>query len=414
MKMLHSRDFRIFLFMAPAFALVIFGYEFMRSTTIPLFTEAFGPAMLPLVQALIPLCVFALLQPYNIAVTRLGPKKTLLYSCLSAAAALFALRLWASSGSRAAVFLLYMFRESYIMILVEQHWSYTNSMLSEGGARKLNGFIAASATGGGILSGLIIKNHAAALGTWALMDIAVVATVATCLVGLVAYKMNGEPARADMSQKNSDGVYPHVKGGLFGDIRELGRERRLVFLFFVVFFAQSLGTALDLAFQGECHGAFSTIAQKTAYIGGVYANVNLIATVTQLVLCPLVLPRVPVRAIQAFIPLIHVVMVGAYFISPSLSTAAGALIAFKSMDYSMFRASKELLYMPLSFGARFMAKELIDSLSYRLGRGGMSALIFVLQTLAPARILNSVLAVVSAAAWLVLSIPATAQHKKRR
>ena len=61
---------------------------------------------------------------------------------------------------------------------------------------------------------------------------------------------------------------------------------------------------------------------------------------------------------------------------PDASASAGlAYMAFKVIDYSVFRAAKELLYIPLSFDRRYRAKELIDVFGYRFGKGGMSLLV---------------------------------------
>ena len=44
-----------------------------------------------------------------------------------------------------------------------------------------------------------------------------------------------------------------------------------------------------------------------------------------------------------------------------------AFFLFKAFDYSIFRAAKEVLYVPLSFDERYRAKEIIDVLGYRTG-----------------------------------------------
>ena len=44
---------------------------------------------------------------------------------------------------------------------------------------------------------------------------------------------------------------------------------------------------------------------------------------------------------------------------------------------SIFRASKEVLYIPLPFDARYRSKEVIDAFGYRASKGGVSALLGV-------------------------------------
>ena len=60
---------------------------------------------------------------------------------------------------------------------------------------------------------------------------------------------------------------------------------------------------------------------------------------------------------------------------PTLGFAAGAYIVFKMFDYSLFKAAKETLYIPLSYDARYRAKEVVDVLGYRTAKGATSAVI---------------------------------------
>jgi AAA family ATP:ADP antiporter len=81
-------------------------------------------------------------------------------------------------------------------------------------------------------------------------------------------------------------------------------------------------------------------------------------------------------------------------------------MVFKGLDYSVFRAAKEILYIPLSFDARYRAKEVIDVFGYRFSKGG-SALLVVLGQKAGV-VLESgyaVIALAAAAAWLLLAVP---------
>ena len=48
------------------------------------------------------------------------------------------------------------------------------------------------------------------------------------------------------------------------------------------------------------------------------------------------------------------------------------MVAFKCIDYSLFRAAKELLYIPLSYDAKYRTKGIIDVFAYRFGKGAAS------------------------------------------
>jgi ATP/ADP translocase len=54
-------------------------------------------------------------------------------------------------------------------------------------------------------------------------------------------------------------------------------------------------------------------------------------------------------------------------------------MAFKTLDYSLFRGAKELVYLPLSFDGRYRTKELIDVFGYRSGKAVSSLGIAALQ-----------------------------------
>ncbi|MCY4554546.1 MAG: Npt1/Npt2 family nucleotide transporter, partial [Candidatus Poribacteria bacterium] len=60
---------------------------------------------------------------------------------------------------------------------------------------------------------------------------------------------------------------------------------------------------------------------------------------------------------------------------PSLQTGAAAYMIFKALDYSIFRAGKELFYMPLSYDSRYRAKQVIDSFGYRSSKSGSASVI---------------------------------------
>ena len=60
---------------------------------------------------------------------------------------------------------------------------------------------------------------------------------------------------------------------------------------------------------------------------------------------------------------------------PILPVLGAAFFLSKTVDYSVFRAAKEVLYIPLSFTARYRAKMTIDALIYRSTKGVASALL---------------------------------------
>ena len=77
------------------------------------------------------------------------------------------------------------------------------------------------------------------------------------------------------------------------------------------------------------------------------------------------------------IPAILGAAVAAFAFAPHFLTMAVAKVASKSFDYSLFRAAKEILYIPLSYPEKTQGKAVIDMLTYRVAKAGASILLLV-------------------------------------
>jgi len=86
---------------------------------------------------------------------------------------------------------------------------------------------------------------------------------------------------------------------------------------------------------------------------------------------------VPLRRVHAAIPLLYGLAALAAVAFPILPVLGAVFFISKTVDYSVFRAAKEVLYIPLSFTARYRAKMTVDALIYRSSKGVVSALLSV-------------------------------------
>lgn len=112
---------------------------------------------------------------------------------------------------------------------------------------------------------------------------------------------------------------------------------------------------------------------------------------------------VSLKIIHPAIPLIHIISASALVIRPSLLTGGLAYLIFKALDYSVFRAGKEIFYIPLSFDSRYRAKEVIDAFGYRASKGisaGLSSIATMILKSVPGNA-YPVTAGLSAIIWLL-------------
>ncbi|MDH7569230.1 MAG: Npt1/Npt2 family nucleotide transporter, partial [Armatimonadota bacterium] len=186
--------------------------------------------------------------------------------------------------------------------------------------------------------------------------------VPAALFSAVAYAWAGEP---QPSPEEAGGRQGHLAVGLFF------RHRYLLLLALLIAATQVMSTALDLRFSGLVEDAFSDKDARSAYLGGFYKLLNMAAALLQFVVAPAVLRVLPLRVVHTAIPLIHLCAGLALLLRPTLLVGAAAFMLFKALDYSLFRASKEILYIPLSFDVRYRAKEMIDAFVYRFSKGGL-------------------------------------------
>lgn len=343
---------------------LLFGYEAARSASASLFINAYSAANLPWVMACSPVGVVLMLYGYGWLLTRIGSARTLVVTSIAAAAALAICWLAVSLGSRPATAVLYVLREGYVVIVIEQYWSFINSTLSQDQAKRFNGPVCGLASVGAILGGLTVGRLAPVIGTEALIGIAAVVMLPAAIMGWFAYARAGRPRGEEATSTHS------VLGlGLFRQHRVLRNVALLILL------TQLFSTLLDLRFSTLVEASLPGKDERTAFFGDFYAALNGAAFLLQFVVTPLILRHVSLRRVHLTIPLLHMLAMVWLFIDPALSVAAGAFLLFKAVDYSLFRAAKEILYMPLPFDARYRAKEVIDAFGYRAAKGGTSGVI---------------------------------------
>jgi AAA family ATP:ADP antiporter len=347
--------------------LVMAGYEMVRSASASVFLAHHSAAQLPEALMLVPLVMFAFTWLFSVALRRLGPARTftatLLLSGLVLAAASEAVR-QAIPGS---AFLLYIFGQAYIVFIVEEVWAFINSLFVPAQGKRWNGVIIAVSTAGSVTGGILTGRLSVAIGSERLVWIAAGLTVAASLLGRLAFRLAGErPAPPD---RPPDKLADHFAWDL---LRTGPTIRRLAM---IVIAAQSVAVLLDIAFHRALQTAVPLQDPRTALLGWFWSAVNLFAVVLQLGVCPFLLSRVRIRRIHGAIPLLFGLAALAAVAFPVLPVLGVAFFILKTVDYSVFRAAKEVLYIPLSFTARYRAKMTVDALIYRSSKGVVSALL---------------------------------------
>jgi AAA family ATP:ADP antiporter len=396
--MKFTTEYRVAVMMATAALFTLAGYEFIRSASTVLFKSAYGAENLPLVMALMPVVVFAGVALYGWILSQLGPRRTLLVTSLGSSLIIFACYLILLTGSKSITPAIFLFKELYIVLLIEQYWSYINSSLQPATAKKVNGPITGIAGIGGAIGGSLVAMSAESFGTETMLLFAAIALLPAAFVSNLTYRLHGEPLAPPESESHG-----HLALSLFK------QNPVLISLISIVLSSQVVAAVLDFKFQSLLSEQFLGQADKeTAFQGWFWGTLNTSVLILQFVIAPLLLSFVALRWVHLMMPLIHLTAITVAIIEPSMMTVGIAFFLLKAFDYSIFRAAKEVLYVPLGFDERYRVKEVIDVFGYRTGKGASSVVIVLLQK-AGVAMNNYYVAIAFAMAllWLALVFPLT-------
>lgn len=391
-----NREYQVAFLMGFCAFFTLVGYEMIRSPATVLFKNTYGAESLPMVMAIMPVVVFAGVAAYGRLLSMVGPRRTLRITSLGSGVAVLICILLIQGGSEITTAILFLVKEFYIVLLIEQYWSFINSSLSTGTARRVNGPITGISGLGGVVGGFMVANLAEGLGTEMLIMLSAFFVIPSLLVAEIAYSLNGEPQVPETKTT-------HMGLGLF-------RESRILrYLLAIVVVTQVVSAVLDFKFQELLTIKFGGDTDlETAFQGWFIFTLNSSALVLQFVIAPLLLGFMSLRRVHILMPVIHLTAITFALVSPSIFSVGLALLLFKAFDYSIFRAAKEILYIPLSYDVRFRAKEVIDVFGYRTGKGASSIVIASLQRAGIA--LGSYyvwIAFFAVGLWLVLIFPLT-------
>ena len=254
-----------------------------------------------------------------------------------------------------------------------------------------------------LIGGGLLGRYAVGFGTDIFVVLAAVIILPAAALFWVGYNNAGEPKPS-----------PDEAGGKKGHLHLsiLTENRTVLFIAFIIFAAQVVATALDFRFTQLVQDVMPLKDVRTAYLGTFWMNVNIFSFSMQFLLTPLLLRYIPRRGILTAIPAVHIVTCLLLFVYPTLGLASTAFLLFKGMDYSIFRASKETLYIPFSYDTRYRAKQVADAFTYRFAKGltatwvsGLKAMGSIAPGFYPA------LGVLFSAVWLLLSFPLTAKRE---
>ncbi len=300
-----------------------------------------------------------------------------------------------------AVFALYLWKDIYIVVLIETFWAQANSVVPETGAKRIYGWFCILGSLGGMAGNLVAGFLATTQGLGGTNMVLVYVAVLL----LVTARMCKEVSRKAGEQRRKHKAPPSFRAGF--DV--LKNSRMLWLLMGLIATSQVVITLIDYQMNVALEVHYPQTDARTAVIGRIYAAIDLLAIGLQAATGP-ILRLLGVSAVLLAIPSLLGVAVAGFAVLPRFALMATSKVASKAFDYSLFRAAKEILYIPLSHEERTQGKALVDMCSYRVAKGACSLLLLGLVAWgSPGWVSIATLIIIGF--WIVITIPLTRSHR---
>ena len=295
---------------------------------------------------------------------------------------------------------LYIWKDLYIVVLIEIFWSFANSTVPQERAKWWYGLFCVLGSLGGMAGNLLVG--------WVAQNSSTLSSLWT-VVGLLA--ISGFGAWGLARYTGIHGTADRSKRSLTDGFLVLKSSRALWLLMALIGTSQVVITLIDYQFTTAVAANFADEAERTAVLGRVYAAIDVVAITLQLATGPII-RLLSVAGVLLAIPGLLGLSVVGFALIPKFGAIAAGKVASKAFDYSLFRAAKEILYIPLSHPEKTQGKAFVDMMAYRMAKAGTSALLLALLALGRPQLALAV-TIACLLLWIWLTTQLNRRHSDR-
>jgi ATP/ADP translocase len=379
---------------------IFWGYGIAASAAQIMFLELYGAEKLPFVWAAVGLGCVVAVAGLSWGLRRMSVSTALMVCAGSSALCFSGLFVAEAYGVPGAVYALFVFKDVYIVLLSELFWSLANSEFKQLRAFKVYGLFCAAGSLGGALGNLLAGPVAAACHVPNRLIFHLV--VPLCLLAGVCTRL-AERRLKSPAWTPARSAGPGNSLSAFGQSCQVVRHSRMLpLMLLLVLVVQISITVADFHFNRVLVRTYPDPDARRQVFGSLSAVINGVSLALQLG-TGLVVRCLGMAGTMLSVPLSLLCCVGLTVAAPSFVSISLVRIVGKSADYSLFRAVKEFLYIPLTYRERTMGKAMIDMLTYRLAKAPAAALLWGITVYcreSALGLLNAVLCVL----WLGLTL----------
>jgi AAA family ATP:ADP antiporter len=343
------------------FFLIILAYYQVKAASRSLVLEHFDPNAFPWLWIVTAVVLLAFIGIYHRIVERHPRLTVVLASCVVFIGLLVGFRILFTVHGPSAAVGFYVLVDIFSVVLVEQFWSLTNTITSSDEGRRSYWFVGSGGLAGGVAGGVF----SAGLLTYTPMTTPdLLLSCAGCLVLVIV--LNLWMSRLGLYREVAPAGDGPVPVSAAGGWRALAGSRYLILIAALLMCAQLAQPIVEYQFLDAVNQAYPERDTRTTFISWFFSVLGIASIGVNLVLTPLIHRFLGVFAGLATQPLVLMLFSVGFMAQPALWMAGAMKIADRGLSYSINRASKELLYIPVDPVRTYQAKAWIDMLGYRL------------------------------------------------
>jgi AAA family ATP:ADP antiporter len=232
-------------------------------------------------------------------------------------------------------------------------------------SRRLYGVIAAGGSLGALVGGVVTASLVEVIGTPALLlvSLAMLEAALWCM-----FAIDRRAATSGATTTTARLAGDAVIGGSAADGFRLALRSPYLLGICGYMFLYTIGSTFLYFLQAQVVDAtIDGRAAQTAYFANVDIWVNGLTLVLQLFLTGRLMARIGVGLTLAALPLVSVIGFVGLGLYPVLAAVVVFTVARRVTNFALSRPAREALYVPLSRAEKYKAKNLIDTVVYRVG-----------------------------------------------
>jgi ATP:ADP antiporter, AAA family len=404
--------------------LLLASYYFLKVIREPLIKAAPGGAEVKsYATAFLAVLLIGVFYGYRALAQRFDRLKLITYTKFFCAACLIVFWALGHAGVKIGIpFFLWV--GCYSLTILAQFWSFANDIYTPEQGKRVFAVIGVGSSLGALIGSYLAKLAFKPLGPFNMMLV----PAGVLMLCLVLIRVVNAHETQDAARKKEAETPPGGKGGM----ATIFSDRYLLLIAAIILMVNLINTngeyILDRTLNAETARLGLDEAAAKVFVGeftgSYYFYANLVGVLLQLFVTSRVFKYLDVRGALYFYPILALASYTGMTFLPLLAVVRIGKISENSLDYSIYNAAKQALWLPTSREQKYVAKQAIDTFVVRAGDFIAGILVaagaFLIPRLAGGHIddprwtkIYTITNVVFAAIFLGVVIVMGREHKKR-